>query len=371
MFYQTYGEVNQLGGVFVNGRPLPNAIRLRIVELAQLGIRPCDISRQLRVSHGCVSKILARYNETGSILPGAIGGSKPRVTTPTVVKYIREYKQGDPGIFAWEIRDRLLGDAVCDKYNVPSVSSISRILRNKIGNLSHSGHYEASKQLPSQHTLPYNPIYQYSYPNHMSSAAAKMGSATGVPVPGVTGHMGIHRTWPSAHSVSNILGLRSIVEQAAAYGGSEVSAYQTKMEDWSNVNRAAFSSAQSVNGIEKQAIDPDLKYPQPPSALSAASSFVPACAVGPYPSSNQVPGYGVYSGPGAGYVTGHPWQSQGSSLSHSGPGIGMHGGDIHAPMPFKHLAAREVADRKPGNPANKPSESHSNPHGLSIPASST
>lgn len=84
-----YGEVNQLGGVFVNGRPLPNAIRVRIVELAQMGVRPCDISRQLRVSHGCVSKILARYHETGSILPGAIGGSKPRVTTPKVVDYIR------------------------------------------------------------------------------------------------------------------------------------------------------------------------------------------------------------------------------------------------------------------------------------------
>jgi paired box protein 1/9 len=105
--------VNQLGGVFVNGRPLPNAIRLRIVELAQLGVRPCDISRQLRVSHGCVSKILARYNETGSILPGAIGGSKPRVTTPNVVKHIKIYKERDPGIFAWEIRDKLLADGVC------------------------------------------------------------------------------------------------------------------------------------------------------------------------------------------------------------------------------------------------------------------
>lgn len=41
-------------------------------------------------------------------------------------------KVKDPGIFAWEIRDKLIGDGVCDKFNVPSVSSISRILRHKV-----------------------------------------------------------------------------------------------------------------------------------------------------------------------------------------------------------------------------------------------
>lgn len=160
-----YGEVNQLGGVFVNGRPLPNHIRVRIIELAQLGIRPCDISRQLRVSHGCVSKILARYNETGSILPGAIGGSKPRVTTPKVVGFIRDLKQKDPGIFAWEIRDRLLSDGICDKYNVPSVSSISRILRNKIGTLGHltgQSQYTSSTKHTSHGSNPSNSTPQIS-----------------------------------------------------------------------------------------------------------------------------------------------------------------------------------------------------------------
>ncbi|XP_070181161.1 paired box protein Pax-1-like [Littorina saxatilis] len=258
--HQTYGEVNQLGGVFVNGRPLPNAIRLRIVELAQLGVRPCDISRQLRVSHGCVSKILARYNETGSILPGAIGGSKPRVTTPNVVKHIKTYKERDPGIFAWEIRDKLLSDGICDKYNVPSVSSISRILRNKIGcggggggggGGSGGSSPSQTQQLdPKAHPMGvvtsapgpgaalYNQFYPYSCATAPPGMPAPMSPSQMMPhphaphsaahhhphhqhqgpVPGLQGMMQgkgpggpspcMMRAWPSSHSVHDLLAFR-------------------------------------------------------------------------------------------------------------------------------------------------------------------
>lgn len=231
---QQYGEVNQLGGVFVNGRPLPNHIRMRIIELAQLGIRPCDISRQLRVSHGCVSKILARYNETGSILPGAIGGSKPRVTTPKVVSYIKDLKHKDPGIFAWEIRERLLKDGVCDKYNVPSVSSISRILRNKIGSLHHLGtqsHYEVKHPASSLYNTLYPAAAAYTaaaaaYQSMTPQAAIQQVSQTTqgalppgavssggggktptTPSPPVSGATcGMRPPWPSSHTVSDLLG---------------------------------------------------------------------------------------------------------------------------------------------------------------------
>uniref|UniRef100_A0A3Q3WIP9 Paired box protein Pax-9 n=1 Tax=Mola mola TaxID=94237 RepID=A0A3Q3WIP9_MOLML len=311
-----FGEVNQLGGVFVNGRPLPNAIRLRIVELAQLGIRPCDISRQLRVSHGCVSKILARYNETGSILPGAIGGSKPRVTTPTVVKHIRTYKQRDPGIFAWEIRDRLLADGVCDKFNLPSVSSISRILRNKIGNLSQQGQYESGKQAPHpppQPTLPYNHLY--SYPT------SKVPTPPGMPT--LPGHMAMHRIWPSSHSVTDILGIRSITEQQS-------NSFTTDNFTWSALRALVktHNSAAFIYSPLKQTT---------PNGLPTVNSYVTAPSIPPYHPPTQVSPYMGYSATTSAYVTGPTWQPA------SGSALSPHSCDIATPLAFKSMAASRDA----------------------------
>lgn len=35
-------------------------------------------------------------------------------------KKIEEYKRENPGMFSWEIRDKLLKDGFCDRNNVPS-----------------------------------------------------------------------------------------------------------------------------------------------------------------------------------------------------------------------------------------------------------
>ena len=42
--------------------------------------------------------------ETGSIRPGVLGGSKPKLATPEIEAKIEGYKKENPGVFSWEIR---------------------------------------------------------------------------------------------------------------------------------------------------------------------------------------------------------------------------------------------------------------------------
>ena len=58
-----------------------------------------------------------------------------------VVKRILSMKHENPSIFAWEIRDRLLNQRICDDSSIPSVSSINRILRNAMAYMPEDGHF--------------------------------------------------------------------------------------------------------------------------------------------------------------------------------------------------------------------------------------
>lgn len=97
-----------------------------------MGVRPCEISRQLRITHGCISKLLSKFHETGSIDPGNKNVGRPKVITPEIEMKIDQYREEQPGIFSWELKERLIRDKVCTTDNVPSLSSISRLIKSKI-----------------------------------------------------------------------------------------------------------------------------------------------------------------------------------------------------------------------------------------------
>jgi len=97
-----------------------------------MGVRPCDISRQLRVSRGCVSKILGRYRETGTVDPGIVGLNKVRDVTTEIEEKFYHNRKENGAIFSWEVRDRLLRENVCSKSTVPSLLAISQVMKSKI-----------------------------------------------------------------------------------------------------------------------------------------------------------------------------------------------------------------------------------------------
>ena len=85
--------------------------------------------RSMRIFSICSSSSI-RYRLFGTTHPGLIGGSKPKVATPDVVRRIREYKGNNPQIFAWQIRESLQKEGICPSDKLPSVSSINRIVRS-------------------------------------------------------------------------------------------------------------------------------------------------------------------------------------------------------------------------------------------------
>lgn len=136
----------------MNGKPLPKMRRLQIIQLARLGVRASDISRELRISHGCVSKILNKFFETGSVEPGALPSTTTREMTPEILENIKEYIQEQPDIFSWEVRDRLLVDGICAKATLPSMDKISQLLKVKAGMGENASPQTILKQLKRSYT---------------------------------------------------------------------------------------------------------------------------------------------------------------------------------------------------------------------------
>lgn len=128
------------------------------------------------------------------------------MATAGVVDKIAQYKRECPSIFAWEIRDRLLSECFCNNDNVPSVSSINRVLRNLVsskdssyspgplgggGGATDSMVYDKLRMLNGQ--APWPRASPWGYPTASAAAAAAFGhyaSAMSASMTGTSGNGG-------------------------------------------------------------------------------------------------------------------------------------------------------------------------------------
>ncbi|KFM06431.1 Paired box protein Pax-2, partial [Aptenodytes forsteri] len=229
-----HGGVNQLGGVFVNGRPLPDVVRQRIVELAHQGVRPCDISRQLRVSHGCVSKILGRYARVCLYSLFSPGGQYSFYPFGSILNSSSSFQgEPDPKSFPWHSRHRLVPEKL--QFSSEHVLLFSRIIRTKV-------------QQPF-HPTPDGSGTGVTAPGHTivpSTASPPVSSASNDPVGSysINGILGIPRS--NGEKRKRDEGSNFRPRFAAAPGARSVLATETNVSEGSVPNGDSQSSVDSL-----------------------------------------------------------------------------------------------------------------------------
>ncbi|WKY03274.1 hypothetical protein Q1695_004763 [Nippostrongylus brasiliensis] len=87
---------NLYGRPYCPGRPLSMAERQRIIDLHMSGMKVNAISKALCISHGCVSKIISRYRQTGILSPASSPEQRrtrrKKNESPSTLVDVNEYK---------------------------------------------------------------------------------------------------------------------------------------------------------------------------------------------------------------------------------------------------------------------------------------
>jgi len=119
---------NSNGERYTRSKPISNEIRERIIELMKNGWLNKRIALMTGVSPASVSNIIQQYNRTGSYhhIPHRKG---TKHTGQNIKDYVRFLKETEPYYTNHQIRDRLVRDQICSLEELPSQSTISRILR--------------------------------------------------------------------------------------------------------------------------------------------------------------------------------------------------------------------------------------------------
>ena len=124
---------NALGRESRPGKPFSTEIRGQIVDLYWIGVGPRAISWTVRVTHGGVCRIIRPYQTNGTYSPFSQGGRRnPSRLSDNVLESVELFTLMKPSMFGGEIRERLLNVGVCDRGNLPVLSTLNKGIKNKL-----------------------------------------------------------------------------------------------------------------------------------------------------------------------------------------------------------------------------------------------
>lgn len=125
-------QLNKLERIYFNGKSTPDLIRYRIIQLYFQGQSISKISQDVKLTTRGVRKIINSYLETESVNPKFDPGRNPYAMTNNVMQHIEFYKTQKPSVYAREIKEKLVTDAVCNENNVPSRRAIAHVINNEL-----------------------------------------------------------------------------------------------------------------------------------------------------------------------------------------------------------------------------------------------
>ena len=125
-------RINQAGGLFDNGRRLPNFVRERVLDLHHGGVSQRTIAQQLWASRRFVQNVLRDYDLTNSCFQPPKRYKGHTVLTPDAAECIEIEKICKPSIYTSELQNRLVLDGVLHPADLPHPSTITKFVRNEL-----------------------------------------------------------------------------------------------------------------------------------------------------------------------------------------------------------------------------------------------
>ena len=125
-------RINQSGGLYDNGRGLPQFYRERVLDLYHQGFSQRQIAQELSTSRHFIQNVLLGYDTTNSSCQPAKSHRGRSSLSPNAIELIENEKLCKPSIYCAELRNRLVLDGVVHPVDLPDVSTISYCLRREL-----------------------------------------------------------------------------------------------------------------------------------------------------------------------------------------------------------------------------------------------